>query len=223
MKVNINQSGAINILLIPLILVVLLFFGALGFGYWAFSSRQDYKNNSDQKAAAAVDVAVDQTKAADAKLYAEEAKKPLKSYVGPAAFGSVTVEYPKTWSSYIIESNAQSGMPVNSYFSPDFVADVGNQNNSYALRMQVVSQSYDTVLRSFDGQVRSGATTVSPYSLPKVPNVVGSKIQGQVAPNKQGTMIILPLRNMTLKIWTDASQFLPDFNNIILPNMTFSP
>lgn len=223
MKVYSNQAGAMNVLLIPLILVVLFFFGALGFGYWAFSSRQDYKNNSDQKSAAAVGVAVEQTKASDAKLYAEEAKKPLKSYVGPAAYGSITVEYPKTWSSYIIESNSQSGMPINAYFNPDFVPDVANQNNSFALRMQLVGQSYDTVLKSFDNQVKNGSATVAPYALPKVPNVVGSRIQGQIAPNKQGTMIIIPLRNMTLKVWTDASQFMPDMNNIILPNMSFSP
>lgn len=223
MKTYVNQVGAINALLIPLILVTLFFFGALGFGYWAFSSRQDYKNNSDQKSAAAAEVAVEQTKAADAKLYAEEAKKPLKTYVGPAAYGSVTIDYPKTWSAYVIESANQGGTPINGYFNPDFVPDVGSQNNSFALRVQLVTQPYDTVLRSFDGQVKAGNTTVAPYALPKVPNVVGSKIQGQIEANKKGIMVILPLRNMTLKIWTDSASFLPDYNDIILPNATFSP
>lgn len=42
----------ISIAVIALLSLVLLI--ALGFGYWAYSSRQDYKNNSDQKASAAV-------------------------------------------------------------------------------------------------------------------------------------------------------------------------
>ena len=48
---TLDQRGAINALLIPLILVIVFFLGAAGFGYWAFSERQDYKNNSDAKVA----------------------------------------------------------------------------------------------------------------------------------------------------------------------------
>lgn len=220
---SLNERGAINVLMVPLILVIVFFLAAAGFGYWAFASREDYKNNSDAKVAVAVTAAEKRTQAADAKSFAEEAKNPLKSYVGPSAFGAISIQYPKTWSSYVVEGNDNSSTPVDAYFHPDFVPNVTDQDQSFSLRVQLVSQSYDQVLNSFNSSAKTGRVTVSPYKLPKVPTVVGSIVQGQISPTKQGTMVILPLRNMTLKIWVDASQFAPDYNNIILPNISFTP
>jgi len=220
---SLNERGAINVLMVPLILVIVFFLAAAGFGYWAFASREDYKNNSDAKVAVAVTAAEKRTQAADAKSFAEEAKNPLKSYVGPSAFGAISVQYPKTWSSYVVEGDDNSSTPVDAYFHPDFVPNVADQDQSFSLRIQLVSQSYDQVLNSFNSSAKSGRVTVAPYKLPKVPTVVGSIVQGQISPNKQGTVVILPLRNMTLKMWVDASQFTPDYNNIILPNISFTP
>jgi hypothetical protein len=218
-----DQRGTLNGLLIPLLLVVALFLGMAGFGYWAFLSREDYKDNSDAKVATAVAAAEKRTEASAAKTYAEAAKKPLKTYVGPSSFGAITVQYPKTWSSYVVEASGSSSIPVDGYFQSDFVPDVQNDANSFALRMQLVSQSYDQVMNQFSGNVTSGKATVSPYKLDKVPSVVGSKITGQLTSSKQGTMIVLPLRNMTLKLWVDSSEYLSDFTNIILPNFSFTP
>lgn len=217
-----DQRGVINPLLIPLILVIVFFLGAAGFGYWAFSERQDYKNNSDQKVAVAVEAAEKRTQAADAKQYAEEAKKPLKTYVGPAAFGAVTVQYPKTWSAHVNESDSSS-RPLDAYFHPDFVPDTDDQNKSFALRIQLVGQSYDQVIDSYSSQVKNGNAKIAPYRLAKVPSAIGSIVTGQLDSRKQGTMVVLPLRNMTLKIWADSSEYLPDLNNIILPNFSFTP
>lgn len=220
---TLDQRGAINALLIPLILVIVFFLGAAGFGYWAFSERQDYKNNSDQKVAVAVEAAEERTQATAAKQYAEEAKKPLKSYVGPVAYGAVTVQYPKTWSAYVIEDVDSSNTPLDAFFHPDFVPDTRNADKSSALRIQLVSDSYDEVLNDYTSAAKNGKVTVAPYKLAKVPTVIGSVVNGQISTKKQGTMVILPLRNMTLKIWADSSEFLPDLNNIILPNFSFTP
>jgi hypothetical protein len=122
-----------------------------------------------------------------------------------------------------VEASGSSSIPVDGYFQSDFVPDVQNDANSFALRMQLVSQSYDQVMNQFSGNVTSGKATVSPYKLDKVPSVVGSKITGQLTSSKQGTMIVLPLRNMTLKLWVDSSEYLSDFTNIILPNFSFTP
>ena len=220
---TLDQRGAINALLIPLILVIVFFLGAAGFGYWAFSERQDYKNNSDAKVAVAVEAAEKRTQAADAKQYAEEAKKPLKTYVGPAAYGAVTVQYPKTWSAHVIEETDSSSTPVDAYFHPDFVPDTRNDDKSFALRIQLVGDSYDEVLNDFSTAAKNGKVSVAPYKLAKVPTVIGSIVTGQISTKKQGTMVILPLRNMTLRIWADSSDYLPDLNNIILPNFSFTP
>ncbi len=215
-----DQKGSLNALVVPLILVVLLFLSAAGFGVWAFSSRQDYKNNSDKKVAVAVVDAQKQTQITDAKQYAEAAKNPLKKFVGPAAFGSVSVSYPKTWSLYALMGGAN---PLDTYFQPDYVPDINSQNSAFALRVQVISQTYDTVVQQFNSQVQQKTATLAPYSLPKVPGVVGSRIDGAISTNQQGAIIVLPLRNVTLQISTQSTTYLNDFNNIILPNLTFTP
>jgi hypothetical protein len=56
MKAN-SQSGAINALLLPLLVALLLLVGVAVFGVWAFGSRQDYKDNVDAKIATAVTAA----------------------------------------------------------------------------------------------------------------------------------------------------------------------
>jgi hypothetical protein len=218
----VGERGAVNILLIPLILLGLFLVGSLGFGMWAFTGRAEYKDKSDTRVAAAVSEAVDATQKADALKYAEEAKKPLDTYIGPSAFGNITVKYPKSWSAYVEESE-RGGPPVNGYFHPSIVPRTTDRNNSYALRVQLVQNSYDQVLSQFNAQVKAGKVTVTPYKLDKVPSVVGSRAEGQITSNKQGTMIILPLRNLTLEIWTEANTFKPDLDNIILSNLSFSP
>lgn len=217
------QYGYINALLLPLIGAVVLLMVATIFAFWAFSGRQDYKNNSDKKVAAAVEVAKRDTQKADAAQYAEQAKSPYKTYVGPEAYGSINVVYPKTWSAYVVEHTGNTGTPMNNYFQPNAVPDVTDPNNAYALRVQVVSQTYSQVLNQFNGLAQTKKVVVSPYNLPKVPSVIGARVDGQIAANKQGSMIVLPLRNVTLEISTESEAFLSDFNNIILPNISFSP
>jgi len=55
-----NQKGSINGLAVGLIMSVLLLFVIGGFGAWAYISRQDYKDNADQKIAKAVTIAKQQ-------------------------------------------------------------------------------------------------------------------------------------------------------------------
>jgi hypothetical protein len=219
-----REAGYVSGVLVSLILVSVFLLGALGFGVWAFMGRQDYKDNVTAKVEVAVGEAVETTKVKDAEAFAEEAKNPLKAYVGPSAYGSVSVLYPKTWSGYVVERNASAGGVLADYFfHPNVVPDAGNTENAFALRVQVTSQSYDSVVKIHEAAVESKKATAAPYALPKVGQVVGTRIEGQLNERKQGSMIILPVRNLTLIIWTEADQFKPDFNNIILPYLSFSP
>jgi type II secretory pathway pseudopilin PulG len=217
-----NQRGAINVLLIPLIALVVLFLGAAGFGIWAFTSRADYKNNSDKKSATAAAQAVQSTEVADAAKYAEEAKKPYDTYIGAAQFGNVTVNYPKTWSAYIPESE-RSSTPISGFFNPKIVPSVTDPNQTFALRVELSQITYETALDQFKGRVDKGQVTMAPYTLPKVPSVVGSRVEGQITNRKQGVMVILPIRNMTLRVWTESNDFKGDLDTHVLPNLSFVP
>lgn len=213
-----NQDGSINVLLVPLILAVVFLFGTLGFGFWAFAGRQDYKNNVDAKIADAVVIAKKEEATRKDKQYAEAAKNPLRTYTGPEQYGSVSLQYPKTWSAYV--SAGSRGEPLDGYFNPDVVPSVNDENSAFALRLQVLEQSYNDAVSTYEGLE---GVTITPYTLPKLPNIVGIKVQGQLEDEKQGIMIVLPVRDKTLQVFTQMEAFYGDFNNIILPNLTFSP
>lgn len=222
MKISHQEGGFVSGTLVFLIVVSVLLVGSLVFGGWAYMSRQDYKNNSDKKAEKAADERQKATEDADAIKYAEAAKSPLTTHKGPEQYGGITIQYPKTWSGYVVEAS-QGTTPVDDYFHPAVVPDVTERGNSYALRVQVEDKDYDAVLKSYQNDVESRKLTAAPYALPKVPNAVGTRLDGQVEQDKQGSLIIVPVRNMTLKIWVESPNYLADFNNIILPNLTFSP
>lgn len=218
---KLNQKGVVDVWFLAFTAVLILFFAAAGFGVWAFSGMQDYKNNVEPKIAAAVDKAVQENTTKKDQEFVEKEKQPLRTYTGPSAYGSVAVSYPKTWSVYADES-ARSSNALDASFNPDFVPGLQSGNN-VALRIQVISSAYSDVVRSFESQVKNGKVTVAPYAVAKVPSVTGVRVDGEVMSKKQGSMIIVPVRDKTLKIWTEATQYVGDFNTIILPNLSLVP
>lgn len=223
--INHNQDGVISGVVVSLILTVLLLCGAVGFGAWAFSQRQDYKNNVDNKIAIATEAARQAESTAKAKEFAEKDKQPLQTYNGPEAYGSVVIMYPKTWSGYV-DSSGTSQALVDGYFSPGVVPSITDANSAFALRVEVSHQPYAQVLDTFKSQQQSGKVTIDAYALPKLPKIVGVKVTGQLTGDdtaKTTTMVVLPLRSDTLKIYTEGNQYLNDFNTYVLPNFSFSP
>lgn len=217
---KLNQQGSV-LLTVLLAVFILLFLGAAGFGFWAFNSRNDYKDNVDQKIEVAVTDAKAQEAAAKDKEFIEKEKNPYRVYSGPPTYGSVSITYPKTWSAYVDETGKGSN-PVDGFFHPATVPGL-QAGASYAVRFSVTNTRYSEEVRRFDAYVKSGKVKVTPYSAAKVPGVVGVRVDGEVQPKEQGSMIILQMRDKTLKVWTEANQFVGDFNNIVLANLKFEP
>ncbi len=221
---TLGERGELNALLLPFIILAILFCGVVGFGAWAFSSRQNYKDHTDAMIATAVAANKNVVQAADAKQYAEAAKSPLRTYIGPVAYGSVHISYPRTWSAYV--DTTDSNNPLNAYFHTGYVPSVNSQQATYNLRVEVVANSYTNEMSNYQSYVSQGTAVAAPYSLPKVPTVVGTRFSGAVFPdnpNASGTIILLPLRNTTLEIWIESNDYLHDFNTYVLPNLSFSP
>lgn len=217
-----NQDGAVSGLGVSLVLAIVLLLASIGFGYWAFSSRQDYKDHSDAKVDAAVKTAVAQESSLKDQQFAEEVKNPVATYNGPEASGSLKIRYPKTWSVYVDDDGSGPQPTLDVYFNPSFVPPIGAQSATFAMRVQVIGRSYSDVVQGYTGP-QAGKVTVSAYTLPRLPKVVGVKVVGAITRQTEGTMVILPLRSQTIEIETDGTQFVNDFNKYVLPNFEFSP
>jgi hypothetical protein len=215
-----GERGELHLAVLALIFVSLLFVATAVFGVWAYSERQDYKDNVDAKIAEAVAVAKQETLAADQKKFDEAAKLPYKVFNGPDTYGAVSFEHPKTWSTYLDTSDSSN--PVKAYVHPNVVPTVDDRANSFALRAEVVEDSYNSVAKRFDSLVKQGKVKVQPYKLAKLPDVAGLRVDGEIVTEKQGSMVFFPVRDKTLQVWTESKDFVKDYD-AILQTLTFSP
>lgn len=214
---KLDQSGS---LVLPLIMTVVLLFGALGFGFWAFSERQTYKTDVDKQ----IEAAVAETKEIVAQEkegeFAERDKSPFKTYQGPSALGTLGVTYPRTWSAYISE-DIGAVIELDGYIHPNFVPSTKG-NTSFALRFEVVNQTYDAVIRVYESKVKTGKLTATAYRAPKVSQELGVQLTGEIDTQKQGIIVLLPTRDKTIKIWTEGQDFAGDYKTI-MDNFTYVP
>lgn len=190
----------------------LFFVAALIFGIWAYAGMQENKTNLDAKIEAASAVAVKAAEATKDAEFAEREKDPNRVYTGSSTFGTLSFSFPKTWSVYTEEKD--TGTILDYYSSPFLVRGTGKEN-SFALRAQILDTNYDKELAKFDQAMKKGTVTATAYVLARVPNILGVRLSGEVAADKQGVMVILPLRDKTIKIWTESKDFLGDFDKII--------
>jgi len=220
-----SSAGSRNKLTTILLSVFLI--AAICFGGWAFAQMQDYKNNSDKKAAAAVAAA---KKAQATELQAQfdqQSKSPNKSFKGSATYGSVAFNYPKTWSAYVDRSNTSE--PINAYFHPNEIPGL-QSNTALALRVELLTTDYASAVKQFDSEVSDGTVTAKAYIPPKLNGVsnvqAGTMFSGQINSQdstQNGTMLVIKVRDKTLQISTQSAEYLSDFNDTVLPSLSFAP
>lgn len=216
-----KKSGQSKILIGVIIFLVILLLSSIGFGIWAYAERNDYKENADVKIEEAVTVANEElTKQLEAD-FLEREKSPYKTYNGPAAFGSVKIVYPKTWAASIDEGGSSS-VPLYGEFHPNFVPGEKSET-ALALKVEVLDDTYEDILDDYQSEAKKGEVRISPYTAPKVPDVLGSRVDGEVERDFQGSVVVFPLRDKTLRITTLSEQFVGDFNDPILANLEFTP
>jgi hypothetical protein len=205
-------------------LLVILLAASLGFGGWAYSQMLSYKNDTDKKISAAVAAAkTSQTK----EVQDAFDKANTKQFQGSSTYGSVSFSYPKTWSAYVDTSN--SSEPINAYLHPDQVPGL-NGKTAYALRVELVTSDYSQVVQQYSGSIKQGTLTSRAYMPPKLAGAAnaqpGTLLSGQINTSdsaQRGSLLIIKVRDKTLKISTQSNDYLNDFNNIILAGLSFAP
>jgi hypothetical protein len=148
-----NQRGFTNHSGLIAVIMTLAFVFALGFGIWAFSGMQENKTNLDEKIAVASANAVQKAESIKETEFAEEQKNPYKTYVGSSTYGSLTFDYPKTWSIYAEEKT--SGTILDFYGHPDIIPGLSREI-TFAFRAQILDTSYENEVKKFDALIKSG-------------------------------------------------------------------
>ncbi len=221
---KLSESGEISGLTIAFTAVCVALVVVIIFAAMAYSGEKKYKNNANQLIASAVSASNNSLENKLNAKFQQEQNATVTSYTGPSQYGSVSLQYPKSWSGY---ADTAGSNPLDAYFSPGVVPSVEDQSNIFALRIEVVGAVYSDTLAQYSSMLsnsQSGQTvTITPYTLKNLPNVVGVMITGEVQPSKQGVMVMFPLRTNTLEIWTESSQYTSLFTSQILNSVTFQP
>jgi hypothetical protein len=123
--------------------------------------------------------------------------------------------YPKTWSAYVRQGSG--GTDLDFYAHPKFVP---SDNVNYALRMSVVNREFSNEIKSYDSQVKQGDLKAGSV---KVSGVKGVRLDGFLKKDQEGSMVIFPLRDKTLRVWTENKEYRGDFNNTVLKKLSFIP
>lgn len=217
---KLDQAGAASPLLLGLIACGVLLVVALVFGVGQMAKANDYKKNIDTKVSE--EVAKQSKVIAEQKQaeFDEKEKAPYKFWTSPTQYGSIKVGFPKTWSYYLsLNEVGNSGQAIDLYAYPDYVPEI-SKDNKYALRMVLETADYNNVLDTYKKKSKQDGLAISTI---QISNVSGIKVRGALTKDTSGTLVVFPIRDKVLTVWTESQDYESDFENIVLKNLSFIP
>jgi cytoskeletal protein RodZ len=207
-KLKQNQDGASAVLVILLVLVI-IGLGALAGIY--FSRYTVLQKEYDAQLADDVEEAKAEQKKQDEVEFEQRQKEPFRTYASPTIFGDIKISFPKTWNIYALEEE-QSDTQLDVTMHPDVVKSSRNSVIPYALRVKLEREFYQEVLTAYDSQVEAGTIKAQPIT---VSGQTGTKLTGEIRKGVDGVLVIIPLRDKTLSIWTESDKYIGEFNKIL--------
>ncbi len=210
-----DYSGLIKtIVIIVLSLVAATFIGLF---IWKAIESSEAQSNLDGKIEIAVAGAKDEQAMELEKEFLEREKYPFKTFSGPADYGQLTFEYPKTWSLYIAAAAANSDGDFNAYFNPIQVDAVGRDTVN-ALRVTIRDESFDEVAKEYQKAMekRNSNLTMESVTIGKSQNITANRYTGTI-PNTSlsGYIVTFKIRDKTAVLQTDSVLFQEDFDKLL--------
>ena len=211
---NPNEGKVASILkTISVVVLSLTTLTFLGLFIWMTIQYNEASTLSQSQIDDAVAAAVMQQALDDEAEFAEREKEPYRDFAGPADYGQLSFEYPKTWSVYIA-SDASKGGDYEAYLNPIEVNPISSSTIN-ALRVKIrdkdfesVAQEYQKYLTQKDAQLSVASVTVGGTSANRYTGTIpGTELSGVI--------VIFKIRDKTAILQTDSMLFLDDFNKLL--------
>lgn len=197
-----------TIVLVFVSIIAVVFIGLFA---WKYIEWDAVKTDIDGQ----IDKAVATAKAEQATEleaeFAEREKYPYLIFTGPADYGSLSFEFPKTWNVYIAK-DASNGGDFEAYLNPGEVQPVSTTTIN-ALRVTIKDQAFDTAIRSYDSYVNSGKLTLNTRLIGG--STIANVYTGELMSQLHGVMAAFKLRDKTVMLQTDASIFSDEFYRLL--------
>ncbi len=203
-----SHRGLIEMII--LILVSILAVTFIGLFIWKYLEWNTLKTNFDGEVEKSVAEAVAANTTKLEAEFLEREKYPYKTFAGPADYGSLSFEYPKTWNLYV-GRDAVNGGDYEAYLNPGEVLPVSS-NTINALRVTILDQPYDTIVRNYDNSVKNGKLEVETRN---IGSTVGNVYTGEFSNGIHGVAALFKLRDKTVVLRTDAPLFSEEFYKVL--------
>ena len=170
------------------------------------------KTDVDGQIAVAVTTAVNDNTMELEEQFAIREKLPYELFAGPADYGELSFNYPKTWSVYEAK-DAVNGGDYEAYLNPDKVYPV-SASSINALRVVIKDQAYDNYIKTYDDYVKNGRMSVAVRPI----NGENANVYTGQLPNTdklQGIAAVFKVRDKTAVIQTDTMVFEGDFYTLL--------
>ncbi len=209
------KSGSIKDLVKTIAIIALSLALATFIGLFIWMNFQYEEASQDVQGK--IDIAVaesrnEQTSRLEAE-FAQREKYPFKTFSGPADYGQLTFQYPKTWSVYIADT-ALNGGDFSAYFNPVQVEAL-TKESVYALRVSIVNKGFDVVAAEYqkamskkDSDLKMESVTVNGFGANRYTGTLPDT-------DHSGYVIIFKIRDKTAIVQTDSVLFADDYNKLI--------
>lgn len=178
---------------------------------WMAARYASVSGDVDKQIKDATAKAVDENTARLEADFDEREKTPNRTFAGPADYGEVTFEYPKTWSVYEYAS-ASNGGDFGAVFFP-YVVTGTDDNTINALRFTIDNNSYDEVISDLQEDITEGTIE---HDLRTVNGANVNFYKGELREGIYGAMVVIKIRDKTAILQTDAySVYENDFETIL--------
>ena len=153
------------------------------------------------------------------KSYNRQKQNSFKTFAGPVDYGSLTFEYPRTWSVYVA-ADASSGGDFNAYFNPIQVDAVGKDTIN-ALRVTIRNKGFDDVVEEYQKAMDKKnfnltVESVTVGNAEKGTSVTANRYTGTIpGTDLSGYIVVFKIRDKTAILQTDSVLFKEDFDKLL--------
>jgi len=195
---------------VALVIVSLIAMTFIGLFVWKYLEWDTVKTDVDTQIDDAVAVAVSENTTKLEDEFLEREKYPYKAFMGPADYGSVSFEYPKTWNLYIAK-DANNGGNYEAYLNPGEVLPVSNTTIN-ALRVTIQDKAFDAIAKSYESSVKNGKLSMVTRN---VGGAVANVYTGEISSSIRGIVTIFKVRDKTVILQTDAELFTDEYYKLL--------
>ena len=198
---------------IAIVVLTLISLTFIGLFIWMFIRYDEVQMDINGQIDVAVAEAKDEQAAKDEEEFLQREKYPYRTFKGPADYGELTFQYPKTWSVYVA-ADASNGGDYEAYMNPVEV-NVVAKDTINALRVSILNKSFEAVAEEYQKAMERRDANLTMQSV-TFNGITGNRYTGTIpGTDLSGFIVIFKIRDKTAILQTDSVLFEGDYNTLL--------